>query len=127
MTSSGAADDAMASRRRPVGRSPRSYAATPALSATIEIFPENSRLRMGSIMEGDITSSRTSRRQPGVGGNVFRKAAPRGGREVKRMNQSEALSMVRSLANGVDPASGEVFPAESPDQAAVEGQRLSVT
>ena len=29
------------------------------------------------------------------------------------MNQSEALSVVRSLANGVDPASGEVFPVES--------------
>ena len=34
------------------------------------------------------------------------------------MNQSEALSMVRSLANGVDPASGEAFPAESPYQRA---------
>lgn len=29
------------------------------------------------------------------------------------MNQAEALAIVRSLANGVDPASGEVFPAES--------------
>jgi len=29
------------------------------------------------------------------------------------MNQSEALSVVRSLANGVDPASGEAFPAQS--------------
>ena len=29
------------------------------------------------------------------------------------MNQSEALSVVRSLANGVDPDSGEVFPADS--------------
>ena len=29
------------------------------------------------------------------------------------MNQSEALSVVRSLANGVDPESGEVFPADS--------------
>ena len=29
------------------------------------------------------------------------------------MNQSEALSVVRSLANGVDPSSGEVFPADS--------------
>ena len=34
------------------------------------------------------------------------------------MNQSEALTVVRSLANGVDPASGEVFPAESPYQRA---------
>ena len=34
------------------------------------------------------------------------------------MNQSEALSMVRALANGVDPASGEVFPAQSPYQRA---------
>ena len=29
------------------------------------------------------------------------------------MNQTEALSVVRSLANGVDPESGEVFPADS--------------
>lgn len=29
------------------------------------------------------------------------------------MNHSEALSVVRSLANGVDPESGEVFPADS--------------
>ncbi len=29
------------------------------------------------------------------------------------MNQSEALGVVRSLANGVDPVSGEAFPAES--------------
>ena len=29
------------------------------------------------------------------------------------MNQSEALSVVRSLANGIDPSSGEVFPADS--------------
>jgi len=34
------------------------------------------------------------------------------------MNPSEALSVVRSLANGVDPASGEVFPGESPYQRA---------
>lgn len=34
------------------------------------------------------------------------------------MNPSEALSVVRSLANGVDPASGEVFPAQSPYQRA---------
>jgi hypothetical protein len=29
------------------------------------------------------------------------------------MDQSEALSVVRSLANGVDPGTGEVFPADS--------------
>ena len=29
------------------------------------------------------------------------------------MNQSEALSVVRSLANGVDPETGEVFAADS--------------
>jgi hypothetical protein len=29
------------------------------------------------------------------------------------MNQSEALSVVRSLANGIDPASGDAFPADS--------------
>jgi hypothetical protein len=29
------------------------------------------------------------------------------------MDQSQALALVRSLANGVDPESGEVFPAES--------------
>ena len=29
------------------------------------------------------------------------------------MNQTEALSVVRSLANGVDPESGEVFAADS--------------
>jgi len=34
------------------------------------------------------------------------------------MNQSEALSIVRSLANGVDPESGEVFPADSAYQRA---------
>jgi len=34
------------------------------------------------------------------------------------MNQTEALSVVRSLANGVDPESGEVFPSESPYQRA---------
>jgi hypothetical protein len=34
------------------------------------------------------------------------------------MNQSEALQIVRSLANGVDPASGEVFAPESPYQRA---------
>jgi len=31
----------------------------------------------------------------------------------KGMNQAEALSVVRSLANGVDPESGEVVPADS--------------
>src|SRR6185295_17218553 len=40
-------------------------------------------------------------------------AAVCGGGEVNRMNQSEALSVVRSLANGVDPESGEVFAADS--------------
>jgi hypothetical protein len=34
------------------------------------------------------------------------------------MNPTEALSIVRSLANGVDPASGEVFAPESPYQRA---------
>ena len=34
------------------------------------------------------------------------------------MNQAEALSVIRSLANGVDPESGEVFPAESAYQRA---------
>ena len=29
------------------------------------------------------------------------------------MNQTETLSVIRSLANGVDPESGEVFPADS--------------
>ena len=29
------------------------------------------------------------------------------------MDQAQALQMVRSLANGVDPESGEVFPPES--------------
>ena len=29
------------------------------------------------------------------------------------MDQAQALAVVRSLANGVDPESGEVFPAES--------------
>ncbi len=29
------------------------------------------------------------------------------------MDASQALAVVRSLANGVDPATGEVFPAES--------------
>ena len=29
------------------------------------------------------------------------------------MDQSQALAVVRSLANGVDPQSGEVFPPES--------------
>jgi hypothetical protein len=29
------------------------------------------------------------------------------------MDQAQALEMVRSLANGIDPESGEVFPPES--------------
>ena len=29
------------------------------------------------------------------------------------MDQSQALAVVRSLANGVDPESGEIFPPES--------------
>jgi hypothetical protein len=29
------------------------------------------------------------------------------------MDQAQALEMIRSLANGVDPESGEVFPPES--------------
>ena len=32
------------------------------------------------------------------------------------MNLAQALAVVRSLANGVDPESGEVFPPESPYQ-----------
>jgi hypothetical protein len=32
------------------------------------------------------------------------------------MHASQALAVVRSLANGVDPESGEVFTAESPYQ-----------
>lgn len=32
------------------------------------------------------------------------------------MDQAQALVVVRSLANGVDPESGEVFPPESPYQ-----------
>jgi hypothetical protein len=34
------------------------------------------------------------------------------------MNQTEALSVIRSLANGVDPETGELFPAESAYQRA---------
>jgi len=34
------------------------------------------------------------------------------------MNHSEALGLVRSLANGVDPASGEIFSPDSPYQRA---------
>ena len=30
------------------------------------------------------------------------------------MNHSEALNVLRSLANGIDPASGEIFAADSP-------------
>jgi hypothetical protein len=32
------------------------------------------------------------------------------------MEQAQALAVVRSLANGVDPESGEIFPPESPYQ-----------
>jgi hypothetical protein len=32
------------------------------------------------------------------------------------MDAAQALAVVRSLANGVDPESGEVFPVESPYQ-----------
>jgi hypothetical protein len=32
------------------------------------------------------------------------------------MDSARALAVVRSLANGVDPESGEVFGAESPYQ-----------
>ncbi len=32
------------------------------------------------------------------------------------MNPAQALELVRALANGVDPDSGEVFPPESPYQ-----------
>jgi len=39
------------------------------------------------------------------------------------MNQTEALRVVRSLANGVDPESGEVFPADSVYQRAQTGVR----
>jgi len=35
------------------------------------------------------------------------------GEEVDGMDQAQALAVVRSLANGVDPESGEVFPPES--------------
>ncbi len=34
------------------------------------------------------------------------------------MNHSEALGLVRSLANGVDPGSGEIFAPDSPYQRA---------
>src|SRR3954469_17839805 len=33
--------------------------------------------------------------------------------EVNAMEQAQALAVVRSLANGVDPETGEVFPPES--------------
>src|SRR5919206_521882 len=33
--------------------------------------------------------------------------------EVEAMDQAQALAIVRSLANGVDPESGEVFTPES--------------
>ncbi len=42
------------------------------------------------------------------------------------MNPSEALSVVRSLANGVDPASGEVFAADSPYQRAETARALFI-
>ena len=32
-----------------------------------------------------------------------------GGKEVNDMNQAQALSVIRSLANGVDPETGEVL------------------
>jgi len=32
------------------------------------------------------------------------------------MDATQALAVVRSLANGVDPETGEIFPAESPYQ-----------
>src|SRR5882672_2914376 len=35
------------------------------------------------------------------------------GEEVNEMEQAQALAVVRSLANGVDPETGEVFPPES--------------
>src|SRR6266513_1540534 len=35
------------------------------------------------------------------------------------MDSTQALAVVRSLASGVDPESGEVFPAESADQRAL--------
>src|SRR6185503_14164619 len=35
------------------------------------------------------------------------------GEEVKRMEQAQALAIVRSLANGVDPETGEVFASDS--------------
>src|SRR5258705_13858531 len=35
------------------------------------------------------------------------------GEEVNQMEQSQALAVVRSLANGVNPESGEVFPPDS--------------
>lgn len=40
------------------------------------------------------------------------------------MNATQALSVVRSLANGVDPESGEVFPADSPYQRAATVRAL---
>ena len=35
------------------------------------------------------------------------------GKEVIVMEQAQALAIVRSLSDGVDPESGEVFPPES--------------
>jgi hypothetical protein len=34
------------------------------------------------------------------------------------MDEARALSIVSALANGVNPASGEIFPADSPHQSA---------
>jgi len=34
------------------------------------------------------------------------------------MNEARALSIVSTLANGVNPATGEIFPADSPYQSA---------
>jgi len=45
--------------------------------------------------------------------NVHLNAAPAAEKGVNGMNQAEALSVIRSLANGVDPESGEVFLADS--------------
>ena len=38
------------------------------------------------------------------------------------MNQTEALGIVRSLANGIDPASGEAFPTGSSSQGYFAGE-----
>src|SRR5581483_4599420 len=44
---------------------------------------------------------------------VHRDAGLHCGEEVNEMEQAQALAVVRSLANGVDPETGEVFPVES--------------